>query len=114
MQFQQHQQKLVLLQIQFQQHQKKLVILQIQLQQQQQKLGSYTTNTITTAKTTCLYNVVGDEGVLELVGLPVSHELRSPDLDDVEVGRTEEQGWQGAGHQRPVVHPNVPAIPDGF
>ena len=61
-----------------------------------------------------MHNVVDDQRVSELVGLPVLHELGSPDLDNVEVGRAQKQGRQGAGHEGPVVDPGVPAVPDGF
>lgn len=65
-------------------------------------------------KCSYLNNVVDDEGILKLVGFSVSHELRSPDFDDVEVGWTEEQSRKRAWHQGPVVYPDIPAIPDGL
>lgn len=58
-----------------------------------------------------LGKVVDQEEVLYIVGFSVLHEGRSPDFDDVDVAETEDDGREGTGHQRIVVHAGVPFLP---
>ena len=59
-----------------------------------------------------LNEVVHDDGVLEVVGLPVLHEPGSQELDCVEVESAKSERGQGAVHQGPIVNPPVPQVPD--
>ena len=39
----------------------------------------------------------------DVEGLPVLHVVGSEDLDHVEVGGTQDQGWQWTGEQEPII-----------
>ena len=57
--------------------------------------------------------VVHDEKAPDVHGLPVLHEIGTPDLDNVDVGGADEHGGERTGHERPAVHSLVPVLPQG-
>lgn len=51
--------------------------------------------------------VVSDEKVRDVEGLALLHEVRAPDLHQVDVGQTDECRWKRTGHQKPAVKPRT-------
>ena len=59
-----------------------------------------------TTKFTDLYEVVYDDCVPEVEGLPVLHDSGPEELDAVEVEAADGHGGQGRVHQGPVINPS--------
>ena len=58
--------------------------------------------------------VVADEELPDVERLPVLHVVRTPDLDDENVGQADEKGRQGTRHQEQVISPGEKKVKRRF